>query len=108
MEGMQAQGRSKTKPEIRSALSGPASPEKESAPPLEAATPYPVFALYIGAGAHKAIKRRSVPAVKAAGEIDPLRVVYHIPQGKYTRNLSAFGIKKKDCAPGGDMLYWPC
>lgn len=45
MEGMQAQGRSKTKPEIRSALSGPASPEKESAPPLEAATPYPVFAL---------------------------------------------------------------
>ena len=105
---MQAQGRSKTKPEIRSALSGPASPEKESAPPLEAATPYPVFALYIGAGAHKAIKRRSVPAVKAAGENDPLRVVYHILRGKYTRNLSAFGIKKKDCAPGGDMLYWPC
>ena len=45
MEGMQAQGRSKTTPEIRSALSGPASPEKESAPTLEAATPYPVFAL---------------------------------------------------------------
>ena len=46
MEGMQASGRNKTKPEIRPALSGPASPEKGSAPPLEAATPYPVFALY--------------------------------------------------------------
>ena len=63
MEGMQAQGHNKTKPEIRSALSGPASPEKESVPPLEAATPYPVFALYISAAAHKAVCIRSVPAV---------------------------------------------
>ena len=46
MEGMQASGRSKTKPEIRPALSGPASPEKEGAPPLEAATPYPVLLIY--------------------------------------------------------------
>ena len=69
MEGMQASGRSKTKPEIRPALSGPASPEKEGAPPLEAATPNPVFALYISAGAHKAIKDGPSPPSKQRGKM---------------------------------------